>query len=395
MEERRNRKVEKMTAKCPTRRESTAWRPSRVPSARLHATKPPALGRSMRAGALCAFVCLANSVLLAQTEASATGVGRFAPGSVVVSQGGTIFGGTNTGTGVELNGDVDVYPPNSNGYAPPEASFTNGMYGPTTMVFDSGGDLWAANENTSNFFELTKAQLGTPNPVPAVTIFAGSGALANPFGMAFDSSGDLWVVSNAWNKVYEYTKSELAASGGPTPVTTISDFPSTPIFGDAFDASGDLWVSTVKSVVEFSKAELATTDPVPTRTISSSGGAQLVFDASGDLWMVTGGGPDCFGTPCTNEVVEFTKAQLSGPGSPTPAVTISSTVPGSPTGSLYGPYSLAFTSSGDLWVENFNNNTTVQFGRDQLLNSGSPIPMRTIVGPNTGMNFPSYVVIEP
>ena len=265
MEERRNRKVEKMTAKCPTRRESTAWRPSRVPSARLHATKRPALGRSMRAGALCALVCLANSVLVAQTEASATGVGPFAPGSVVVSQGGTIFGGTNTGTGVELNGDVDVYPPNSNGDVPPEASFTNGMYGPTTMVFDSGGDLWVANENTSDLFELTKAQLGTPNPVPAVTIFAESGALANPFGMAFDSSGNLWVVSNAWNKVYEYTKSELAASGGPTPVTTISDFPSTPIFGDAFDASGDLWVSTVKSVVEFSKAELATTDPVPTR----------------------------------------------------------------------------------------------------------------------------------
>jgi hypothetical protein len=127
--------------------------------------------------------------------------------------------------------------------------------------------------------------------------------------------------------------------------------PEHPIFGDAFDAAGDLWVSTVKSVVEFSKAGLATMDPAPTRTISSSGGAQLVFDPSGDLWMVTGGGPDCFGTPCTNEVVKFTKAQLSGPGSPPPAVTVSSTVPGSPTGSLYGPYSLAFISSGDLWVE--------------------------------------------
>ena len=64
--------------------------------------------------------------------------------------------------------------------------------------------------------------------------------------------------------------------------------------------------------------------------------------------MVIGGGPDCFGTPCTNEVVEFTKAQLSNPGSPMPAVSISSTVANSPTGSLYGPYSLAFTSSGEL-----------------------------------------------
>ena len=48
----------------------------------------------MRAGALCALVGLASSMLVAPTEASAApfGVGPFAPGSVVVSQGGTIFG---------------------------------------------------------------------------------------------------------------------------------------------------------------------------------------------------------------------------------------------------------------------------------------------------------------
>ena len=124
-------------------------------------------------------------------------------------------------------------------------------------------------------------------------------------------------------------------------------------------------MSTDTSVVEFSKAELATANPAPTVTISSSGGAQLVFDSSGNLWMVTGGGPDCFGTPCTNEVLEFTKAQLSISGSPTPAVTISSTNVGTHE-SLDGPYSLAFTSSGDLWVENFDGNTAVEFGKDQL-----------------------------
>ena len=60
-------------------------------------------------------------------------------------------------------------PPSANGDLAPEASFTNGSYGPTTMVFDSSGDLWVANENTSDLFELTKAELGMPNPVPAVT----------------------------------------------------------------------------------------------------------------------------------------------------------------------------------------------------------------------------------
>jgi hypothetical protein len=61
-------------------------------------------------------------------------------------------------------------------------------------------------------------------------------------------------------------------------------------------------------------------------------------------------------------------------------------------GSLFRPYSLAFTRCGDLWVENFYNNTTVEFSRCQLLRSGAPAPVRAIVGPNTGMNFPSFVV---
>jgi hypothetical protein len=93
-------------------------------------------------------------------------------------------------------------------------------------------------------------------------------------------------------------------------------------------------------------------------------------------------------------VVELTKAQLAASGSPAPGVSIGSTKSGA-AGSLYGPYSLAFDSSGDLWVENFNNNTTVEFGRDQLSASGSPTPLRTIAGPATGMNSPSYVVIAP
>jgi hypothetical protein len=382
-----------MTPQCRVS-DSASRISSTAPRVRRHMTKGRALGRSTRTGALCALFVLGGSVVVTATEASATGAGPFAPGSVVVSQGGTIFGGTNTGTGVELNGDVDVYGPNANGDVAPLASFTNGMYGPTTMVFDQSGDLWVGNENTSDLFEYTKGQLARRDPVPAVTIFAESGALANPFGMAFDGSGNLWVVGNNSSRVYEYTKSQLASSGGPTPHITISDFPSTPIFGVAFDASGDLWVSTVKSVVEFSKAELAKAKPAPTVTVSSSGGAQLVFDPSGNLWMVTGGGPDCFGTPCTNEVVEFTKAQLAASGSPAPAVTIGSTKSGA-AGSLYGPYSLAFDSSGDLWVENFNNNSTVEFGRDQLSGSGSPTPLRRIAGAGTGMNSPSYVVVAP
>jgi hypothetical protein len=355
---------------------------------------------------VAALVCvgLAGSMLGAPTETSAApfDVHPFAPGRVVVSQGGTIFGtgGSGIGTTVEANGDVDVYPPNANGDVAPEASFTQSMYGPTTMAFDPAGDLWVANENTSTLVELTRAQLATPNPVPRVTISAASGALANPFGMAFDHWGNLWVVGNNVGRVYEYTKWQLARSGSPTPRTTLADFPGNPL-GDAFDASGDLWVSTNVSprcpqgcVVEFSRAELRMASPTPTVTLSSIGGANIAFTPAGNLWMVTGGGPNCFGTPCTNELVEFTRAQLATSGSPTPAVTITSTNVGTYQ-SLYGPYGVAVDPSGDVWVSNWNGNTAVEFGRDQLSTSGSPTPVRAIVGPDTGMNWPSFVVIAP
>jgi hypothetical protein len=63
--------------------------------------------------------------------------------------------------------------------------------------------------------------------------------------------------------------------------------------------------------------------------------------------------------------------------------------------SLDGPYGVAIAPSGDVWVSNFNNNSTVEYGRDQLSQSGSPTPLRIIVGPNTGMNYPSFVLVEP
>jgi hypothetical protein len=381
----------------------TALSPGKMPATGRHATNRPPRPRNMTTGAVCALLAIASSVVIAPTEASAApfGFGPFAPGSVVVSQGGAIFGGAiSSGTGVAANGEVVVYPPNATGDVAPEASFTNGMYGPTTLAFDPSGDLWVANENTSTLVELTRAQLGMANPAPAVTISAPSGALANPFGLAFDRAGDLWVVGNGVGNVYEYTRWQLGRSGSPVPRTTITDFPGTP-FSDAFDPAGNLWVSTQVSptcpqgcVVEFSRSELGWPSPTPTVTISSTGGAGLIFTPSGDLWMVTGGGADTFGTPGTNELVEFTRSQLSASGLIPPAVTISSTSVGAYQ-SLDGPYAVAVNPHGDVWVSNFDGMTAVQYGRHQLFESGPTTPQRLIAGPNSGMNWTSFVVTEP
>jgi hypothetical protein len=314
---------------------------------------------------------------------------------------------------------VNVYPPHSNGDVKPLASFTKGMNGPFTVVFDPSGDLWAANvNNNATLIEFRRAQLATPDPAPAVTIWSNSKALNFPSGMVFDSSGDLWVVADnsSLPRVYEYAKSQLTRSGSPKPVAAISNFHGGIPGGDIFDPRGDLWVTVQLfkgcphgCVMEYPRAELSTPDPAPSVVISSTGGANMDFTSSGDLWMVTGGGPppaatNCFGSPCNNELVEFTKAQLATSGSPSPAVTIRSTLPRcsvstAPSstcsaGSLYGPYGVAIDSAG-VWVSNYNKPTTVEYSSHQLSHSGSPAPVRTIAGPGTGMNWPSFVVLAP
>jgi hypothetical protein len=386
-------------------------RPSGAPTPGHRGAKRPALGMSIRTGALCALFGLVGSILVAPAEASATPFGSlpFTPGSIVVAQGGNISGGVvPPGTGVLANGGINVYAANSNGNVAPEVSYTNGMYGPFVVIFDPAGDMWAANTDNNTLVEITRAQLGTPNPAPAVTISSTTGALNQPYGMAFDRWGNLWVIGNSAGQIYEYARWQLARSGSPTPVVTIptSSFPGTPL-GDAFDAHGNLWVTIeVPStpsptsacpngcVVEFSRAELSRPDPQPTVTISSTGGANMAFSSSGDMWMVTGGGTPCYGTPCNNELVEFTRAQLSSSGAPNPAVIISTTLAGQG-GSMYGPYGVAVDRFGDVWVSNFNEPSTVEFARYQLFRSGSPTPARTITGDNTGMNWPSFVVVAP
>ena len=397
--------------------------PSEATSVRLRRATRPSLLKSMRTGAFFfGFFGLVGSMLTAPTAASAAPfrAAPFPPGSIVVSQGGTIAAGEGGTAGtVAADGEVNVYPPNSDGDVTPLASFTKGMNGPFTVRFDPSGDLWAANVNNNTLVEFTSAQLATPNPSPAVTISLALGT-GFPSNMAFDRSGNLWVVNDyapVGGEVYEYANWQLASSGSPTPVATISDIPSIP-GGIGFDPWGNLWVPTQTSgdcpqacLVEFPKDELGTPDPAPTVIISSTGGPDISFTSSGDMWMVTGGGPppdtlaNCFGSPCNNELVELTKGQLASSGSPTPAITIRSnlpwcSVPAAPSipcvfGSMYGPYGVAVDARGDVWVSNYNKPTTVEYSADQLSHSGSPTPLRTIAGPNTGMNWPSFVVLAP
>ena len=258
---------------------------------------------------------------------------------------------------------------------------------PVGLAFDSAGDLWVTNEGNSTLVEFTRGQLAiTGSPTPAVTLSATAGdSLDDPEGLAFDSAGDLWVTNEGASTVVEFTPAQLAITGSPTPAVTLSatagdslDDPE----GLAFSFAGDLWVASLgnSTVVEFTPAQLAATgSPSPAVTLSAATGGSLdepqglAFDRAGDLWV----------TNLNSTVVEFTPIQLTVTGSPSPAATLSATTGNS----LDGPYAIAFSSSGSLWVANIESNTVVEFASSQLAATGSPAP-NVILGPSSGLGFP-------
>ena len=148
-------------------------------------------------------------------------------------------------------------------------------------------------------------------------------------------------------------------------------------------------------MVEFSKAELAKPDPAPTVTLASYRGSlnyptAIVFDASGNLW-VGDWNTENYSAATLGRLVEFTKSQLAKSGDPAPTVSISPDRSGQ---SIEGPL-LAFDPAGDLWNANYYNNRVVEFAKGQLAKSGDPTPVRTIAGPKTGLNSPTYILVEP
>ncbi|HXW82656.1 MAG TPA: NHL repeat-containing protein, partial [Acidimicrobiales bacterium] len=270
---------------------------------------------------------------------------------------------------------VTSYPTSASGNTSPIATLSSpsSVNSPEASAFDTSGDLWAANSANNTLVEFTPNQLSSSgSPAPNVTI-SGTG-LDQPDALSFDSSGDLWVADHADSRIVEFTASQLATNGAPTPNVTLTATASSldgPV-GLAFDSSGDLWVTnfTNSTVVEFTASQLSTSgSPAPSVTLSPSASSLsepvgLAFGTSGDLWVTNVG---------NSTVVEFTPTQLAATGSPTPNVVISSTGT-----SLDYPYSLAFDSLGDLWVGNFSNNTVVEFTTTQLTATGAPAPNVTI-----------------
>lgn len=259
------------------------------------------------------------------------------------------------------------------------------MVGPYAIAFDSSHDLWVADAGGDRVLEY-KTPLSTDEAASLVigqSNFTGLGSattstgLDTPNGLAFDSSGNLWVTDSSNNRVLEYkapfTTGEAASlvlgqpdftTSGDT-VTNSSSLNSP--YGLAFDPSGNLWVADLLNgrVLEY-KAPFSNHEAAslvigePSFTAANDEVSKAGLNAPNSVAFDSSGN---LWVADGHRVLEY-----AAPFSTHEAASMvigqnnyvnSSTVT-TPTG-MNGPSGIAFDSSGNLWVSDRLNNRVLSY----------------------------------
>ncbi len=305
---------------------------------------------------------------------------------------------------------------------------TSALKIPSNFAFGPSGAMWIADSGNNRILE-------EPNPAPGSSLtfqtvlgqFALNGALPtvtqngidNPSGMSTDPSGNLWVADTNNNRVLEFgapfTPGEAASlvlgqanftayasSSAPTGMYLPADV--------TFDSKGNLWVTDAGNnrILEFQppfsgdmSASLAIGQPSLNSTTSGDSTSTLnyptdaTFDSSGNLLVADAS---------NNRIVEYKAPLTTGMAA---SLVIgqqgfnSATSAASQSG-LNFPGSLAFDSTGNLWVADASNNRVVEFkapfatgmSASVVLGQAGFTTNSTATSP-TGMYNPSEVGFNP
>ncbi len=298
------------------------------------------------------------------------------------------------------------------------AATASGLYVPEGVALDSFGNLWVADTENNRVLEYTppfsngmSASLVIGQTSLTTDTFGSTAnTLVTPTSIAFDSSGNLWVADMGNNRVLKYLKGtgdpgfktgmsaslvigQPAVSGyGLYP--TAKNVLSSP-WGIAFDSSGNLWVADTYNnrVLEFAypfstdmDASLVigqtsfTTDTATGPTASGlDHPLSVAFDSSGNLWVTD---------TLNNRVLEFAYPFSNGMSA---SLVIGQTsfytniTPPTASG-MYQPSALAFDSFGNLWVADTRYNRVLEYA--------GPLTTTTTTSSSTGTVAPSTSVTD-
>ena len=266
------------------------------------------------------------------------------PQTLVFDSAGDLFVANQTGT-------VSEYvPPYNQG----PAAVAGGLNHPQALAVDARGNLFVANGNGSNTVNVYAPPY---TGGPAATIASN---VNDPVGLALDAAADLFVVNAAANTVAEYAP---PYTGPPTIISRGLNTPNSL----ALDARGNLFVanlnSTPNSVIEYAPPFSDASVPVATITngVNEQGSIALV---SSNLFIPNQG---------ANTVTEYAAPYTNAP------TTIA--------GGQSQPLALAVDSTGILYVANYGNNTVTVYTAPYAPGSWSTIA--------TGISAPLALALSP
>jgi hypothetical protein len=262
----------------------------------------------------------------------------------------------------------------------PSATHGNYPIGPTAIVADTSGNLWAlvgnANAGTGGAILEFKAS-GTGNVAPAVNLTGAATTFQSPASVYVDAAGRIVVADLGTNTVDVFSP---GANGNVAPVQVIDVSATGSPWSAVTDGAGDFLVAykgTTTGVAKFASNAQGAATPVATISGSNTGigyARAVALDSSGNIWV----GDDNY----LAYAIEMFSAGAMGNVAPAkrivgPATTINRAI------------WLAVDASGRAYLATYSKILVFAAGAD-----GNVAPAQTLLGDNGNGFAPAGVAVH-